>query len=1306
MESTRTTLNLFIPISERSCMSPSLSHCRGPTSPFKAHLKHQGGLTSCYKEEGPVETLNQGQADTFGKALDDFLLCLECQTFMSMGNQHGTKFNFPGCGEDALPGSPRLQIPRKRRKRVEGFGGFQHNLRTTPGAPPKARRLTKLHIPSSPTFGEWDSGDNKPVMCTPAAWRERVMGEERVASLEERNRSSQELKPAWRVNPPGALTANVHETFSKNRKDFTVKEESALHDSDTDLSEYDNDMFSSYIPPSRKQEDNFRNTQKAQHAVRDTDEIKKAGDKEKSSQWRYKEREKKAAERRVIGKIEEVEGIIRRVSLSSSDWMKEGGEEKDGDPVGSKGCSEEKPQLVEELQALGEALSQSLRQALKMEAAKTERPISEDKKTSHDPNLFGSTRRPLTIPLNSQSFTSTVQNASPCLPATLDESSRTISSSSESMSPLLSPLFTFSQFSLPLSLADQHEKDTSERHIRWRSSGQDTVFNQGARGCESATPVSDGKGNNENKKRRKNVRLSEQNQTFRFTSEARKDDQLFSDEALQRQERIWQREVEESLSSCRSLSHPFRPKHIDFLRITAAEDDIFDSPSSSPLPPELWSEASTPGDGEERTPGRLHAVWPPLKEEKVGLKYTEAEHQADLLQLKRECKEELETLQEDFGRELSRLRVENEDNVARLESTVYELQAQLSQAGTRHHGELKDVAVSTGDDFLHKSFRTVCVQTDRETFVKTLEDGEGAARAGTSPQQQRVTPKKLDLTSISLSLAGHRDDTSSFSHDPPSLPPPVQPPSEQPPAPSQTTKTHNLPPPPPPPPPCLSSPLNLMQNSHSAPPPPPPPPPPPSTPGSAPPPPPPPSTPGSAPPPPPPPAWGFIVEKPPRKPTVEPSRPMKPLYWTRIQIKDSKSTLWNILEEPNIINPGQFEELFAKTITHTKRKPLSEAYEKKAKARKIIKLLEGKRSQAVGILISSLHLEMKDIQQAVLAVDHSVVDLETIEALYENRAQPEELERIKKHYETSEEEDVKLLDKPEQFLYELSQIPDFAGRAHCIIFQAAFIDGIASIQSKLNTISSVCKALLESEGVMDVMGLVLALGNHMNGGNRTRGQADGFGLEILPKLKDVKSRDNRISLVDYVVSYYLHNVDKNAGTDKSVFPLPEPQDVFLAAQVKFDDLNRDLRQLGRDLTSCEKDVRNVCSDSPEENLQPFKDKMEAFVLRARKEHAEASYQLMTVQKSFQDLTLYFGLKPKSGEKEVTTGHLFMLWFEFCADFKARWKRENKNISNERLKEAQQSVKRITSEKKVETRKINPNSLKERLRQKESNISST
>ena len=42
------------------------------------------------------------------------------------------------------------------------------------------------------------------------------------------------------------------------------------------------------------------------------------------------------------------------------------------------------------------------------------------------------------------------------------------------------------------------------------------------------------------------------------------------------------------------------------------------------------------------------------------------------------------------------------------------------------------------------------------------------------------------------------------------------------------------------------------------------------------------------------------------------------------------------MEEVNIINTSEFEDLFAKTTAQTKRKPLSEAYEKKAKARKVI----------------------------------------------------------------------------------------------------------------------------------------------------------------------------------------------------------------------------------------------------------------------------------------------------------------------------------------------------------------------------------
>ncbi|XP_047657883.1 formin isoform X3 [Tachysurus fulvidraco] len=738
---------------------------------------------------------------------------------------------------------------------------------------------------------------------------------------------------------------------------------------------------------------------------------------------------------------------------------------------------------------------------------------------------------------------------------------------------------------------------------------------------------------------------------------------------------------------CQAVDYTNTHIHTDFLRIISAEKGTTSDPITSPnLSPE----------NEERTPGRLQAVWPPPKskdeEEKIGLKYTEAEHQAALLHLKRECKEEQEALEADFKLQLYHLRDENEETVSRLQAVI----ADLKSAANCSHRELRDAAVSTEDYFTPRIFRTVCIQTDRETFIKPVKAPEISKDLCPQPN----VPKKLDLASIASNLSSKPEHAvpqllplptpqplsvqSGLDSVTTSNPLSLSGPSESYSKPAQTDKFPPLrqascPPPPPPPPPIILAGL--------APPPPllGPVPTPPS---------------GSG-------LFSGAEERLQRKPRVEPVCPMKPLYWTRIQIQDSRNdTLWSLLKEPGIINTDEFAELFAKMASPAKRKPLSEAYDNTAKAKKIIKVLDSKRSQAVGILISSLHLEMKDIQQAILMMDNSVVDLDAIEALYETRAQPEELEKIRKHYESSDEEHVRLLDKPEQFLYELSLIPQFSLRARCIILQSTFTDAVASVQRKANTVLHVCKGLLERDSVREVLGLVLACGNYMNGGSRHRGQADGFGLDILPKLKDVKSRDNNISLVDYIVSYYLHNLDENAGTENCVFPLPEPQDVFLASQVKFEDLSKELRKLGEDLEGCETDIQSVWLTSPQEYIYPFKEKMESFILSAQNEKIATENHLMSAQKCFRDLVQYFGMKPYSGEQDVLPGHVFMLWFEFCNDFKTRWKKENKAISNERLKEAQQLVRNLTADKKVETRQVHANGLKERLRLKEASLSST
>ncbi|GCB62700.1 hypothetical protein scyTo_0009570, partial [Scyliorhinus torazame] len=319
------------------------------------------------------------------------------------------------------------------------------------------------------------------------------------------------------------------------------------------------------------------------------------------------------------------------------------------------------------------------------------------------------------------------------------------------------------------------------------------------------------------------------------------------------------------------------------------------------------------------------------------------------------------------------------------------------------------------------------------------------------------------------------------------------------------------------------------------------------------------------------------------------------------------------------------------------------------------------------------------------------------------RAQQEELDKIEKQMQKSTKDHAKPLDKPEQFLYELAQIVNFSERVFCILFQSTFLENIAAINRKLEIMDKLCKTLQTSDSVKQVLGLILAFGNYMNGGNRSRGQADGFGLEILPKLRDVKSSDNSINLLFYLVSYYLRNFDKDAGTEQSIFPIPEPQDLFQASQMKFEDFEKDLRKLKKDLKACESEMEKVCRLSPEEHLQPFKDKMEEFINQAKIDQESKEAFLSGTHKSFLETAAYFSMKPKSGDKEVTPNHLFTLWYEFCSDFKEYWRKESNVVLKEKIKEAEARVHSQKKERTYSVKEKVKTGIKEKLTLKDKRV---
>jgi formin 2 len=287
---------------------------------------------------------------------------------------------------------------------------------------------------------------------------------------------------------------------------------------------------------------------------------------------------------------------------------------------------------------------------------------------------------------------------------------------------------------------------------------------------------------------------------------------------------------------------------------------------------------------------------------------------------------------------------------------------------------------------------------------------------------------------------------------------------------------------------------------------------------------------------------------------------MKPLYWTRIvtpivtqdtvdsgsgggggsnqasseEISD-KDELWKEIDETKLDNLDEFTELFSRQCIVPKAKdktPLPKV--------KTIKVLDSRRSQNVGIFVRSIHVDFVEIEHAIYECDTSVVSQETLQNIMSIKATNDELAMIKEAVEVHNSNDSSIpLDAPERFLLKLSQISSSADRITCIVFQDEFEEQCVMVSRKVIVVKSLCEFLLESEDLKEVFSIILTLGNFMNGGNRQRGQADGFGLEILGKLKDVKSRDPKITLLHFIVMTYITR-SRQSGVAISDLKLPVP----------------------------------------------------------------------------------------------------------------------------------------------------------------------
>lgn len=184
-----------------------------------------------------------------------------------------------------------------------------------------------------------------------------------------------------------------------------------------------------------------------------------------------------------------------------------------------------------------------------------------------------------------------------------------------------------------------------------------------------------------------------------------------------------------------------------------------------------------------------------------------------------------------------------------------------------------------------------------------------------------------------------------------------------------------------------------------------------------------------------------------------------------------------------------------------------------------------------------------------------------------------------------------------------------------------------------------------------------------------------------------------------VVNKYIEKYEgDDAGTDRVQLPIPDPYMVERVSNIKFEDLEADLKEIGKNLKVCQNRAEKVIKKSDEEHLQPFKDRMTEFFAKAKKEITAEEEYLQECKTQFNLVMKYFQFSGKG--TEVTPNDFFSVWSPFCNDFMIIWQKEQHKIVKQRMKEAEEQVKKMTEEKKDVAKKTKEaGGLKSKLKDK-------
>ena len=399
---------------------------------------------------------------------------------------------------------------------------------------------------------------------------------------------------------------------------------------------------------------------------------------------------------------------------------------------------------------------------------------------------------------------------------------------------------------------------------------------------------------------------------------------------------------------------------------------------------------------------------------------------------------------------------------------------------------------------------------------------------------------------------------------------------------------------------------------------PPPPPPPPGIPM----PPPPPGVPGPPPPPGVPGAPAFPGFGPPagkQKQNKKPKVPMKALNWTKLNANNVKGTIWENIDDAKVkIDPEEFCKIFSKAENKPKAPP--KKVEKKTKQ----SFAEPDRQRNIDIVLNKIKVKPIDISDAILLYNEEVLTEDKCDLLIPVFPKDTEYDTISKATESLEnEEDFAECDL---FIVLIGCIGCHQERLKAIRFKNTYSKKSVEILALIDYFFKGFDFIKNNKNFHKYLEILLAHGNYMNGVT-AKGGAFGFQLTSLPKFYDMKSKDNKSTLLQYIVEFIMDEVDKSILNFMPFFELFDKMQIALI-QESYNGLKEKFQSVEalKNMLDTKKDDMDE-EDKTEEFLSGFYD-------HASKTIKFVGEKIDSINEQYEDISKFLGLKKMDLEKFV------------------------------------------------------------------------